>query len=216
MRFFSPLLHFLFHIGYFGPLLMGILDSSFLVLPFGNDLLVVGMVARHHQGAVWYVLSATCGSTIGACLLSLVSRKLGEEGIQKIAGEARYEKLKKRIGSRSGPAVALAGLAPPPFPFTTVIAAVSALGYPLWKTLAINFAARGLRFTVLSWLAIQYGRRILRIAQSAPFQWTMFAFIVICLVASGFSVVHWLRKPGPHAKPGPQHKSAPRHKSAKA
>ena len=87
MKFFAPLLHFLFHIGYFGPLVMGILDSSFLVLPFGNDLLVVGMVARNHAGLPWYVLSAACGSTIGAYLLALVSQKLGEEGIRRIAGE---------------------------------------------------------------------------------------------------------------------------------
>ena len=77
MKFFLPLLHFLFHIGYFGPLLMGILDSSFLMLPFGNDLLVVGLVARNHHGVILYVLAAACGSTLGALALGLVSRKLG-------------------------------------------------------------------------------------------------------------------------------------------
>src|SRR5262249_2937413 len=148
--FFAPFLHFLFHIGYFGPLVMGILDSSFLILPFGNDLVVVGLVASHHRGTPWYVLSAACGSTIGAFFLAFVSRKLGQEGIRKLSGDPSYEKLKKRIGRRSGPAVALAGLAPPPFPFTTVIAAVSALGYPFWRTLLINFVARGVRFTILA------------------------------------------------------------------
>jgi membrane protein YqaA with SNARE-associated domain len=195
MKFFAPLLHFLFHIGYFGPLVMGILDSSFLILPFGNDLIVVGMVARHHHGAPLYVLSAACGSTLGAFLLALVSRKVGEEGIRKMSGDKRYEKLKKRIGSRSGVAVAVAGLAPPPFPFTTAIAAVSALGYPFWKTLLINFLARAARFTIIAILAIKFGRQVLRIAQSAPFKWTMAAFVILCLVASVFSVLHWLRKP---------------------
>lgn len=56
--FLRSFLHFLLHIGYFGPLVMGVLDSSFLILPFGNDLTVVGMVAHHHQGAGWYILSA--------------------------------------------------------------------------------------------------------------------------------------------------------------
>jgi membrane protein YqaA with SNARE-associated domain len=174
---------------------MGILDSSFLVLPFGNDLLVVGMVARHHQEAPGYVLMASCGSTAGACLLSLVSRKLGEEGIRKFAGNARYEKLKNRIGSRCGFAIAVAALAPPPFPYTTVIAAVSALDYSLWRILLINFAARGARFAILAALALKFGPSILGIAKSAPFEWSMFAFIVLCFVASGFSVAHWLRKP---------------------
>jgi membrane protein YqaA with SNARE-associated domain len=195
MRLFAAFAHFLFHIGYFGPLVMGILDSSFLVLPFGNDLLVVGMVARHHQGVPWFVLSAACGSTIGAYLLALVSRKLGEEGIRKISGKSQYEKLKNRIGRRSGFAVTLAGLAPPPFPFTTVIAAVAALGYPMWRILVMNFIARSVRFTILSVLALKFGRGFLGIAQSPPFEWSMVAFIVLCFVASGFSVAHWLRKP---------------------
>ncbi len=195
MKFFAPLLNFLFRIGYFGPAVMGILDSSFLILPFGNDLLVVGMVARHHHGLPWYVLSAACGSTVGAFLLAVVSKKLGEDGIRRVAGDARYEKLKKRIGQRSGIAVAVAGLAPPPFPFTTVIAAVSALGYPLWKILVTNFFARGLRFVILGILAVKFGGQVLRIARSAPFAWCMAAFLLLCLLASVFSIVHWMRKP---------------------
>jgi membrane protein YqaA with SNARE-associated domain len=195
MRFFAPLLTFLFHLGYFGPLVMGILDSSFLVLPFGNDLVVVGLVAQHHHGVPWYVLSAACGSTIGAFLLALVSRRLGEEGIRKIAGDGQYEKLKKRIGKRSGIAVVLAGLAPPPFPFTTVIAGVSALDYPFWRLLLANFAARAVRFAVLSYLALRFGKHVLNIAKSAPFQWSMIAFIAICLIASGFSIWHWFGNP---------------------
>lgn len=196
MRFFFPLVHFLFRIGYFGPFVMGVLDSSFLVLPFGNDLLVVGMVARDPHGVAGYVLSAACGSTAGACLLVLVSRKLGEEGIRKIFGESRYKMLKKRIGNRSGLAVALAGLAPPPFPFTTVIAAVGALGYTLWKILTANFIARSARFTILSVLALKFGPDILRVFKSRPFEWSVGAFIVVCLAASGLSMVRWLREPG--------------------
>lgn len=195
MKVFSGFIQFLFSIGYFGPFVMGILDSSFLVLPFGNDLLVVGMVAGHPQGTAWYVLSAACGSTIGACLLALVARKIGEEGIRRISGKSRYEKLKNRIGRRSGLAVVVAGLAPPPFPFTTVIAAVGALDYPLWKILVINFLARGTRFAILSVLALKFGKNILSVAKSPQFEWSMVAFIVLCFVASGFSVVHWLRKP---------------------
>lgn len=195
MKLFTPLLQFLFRIGYFGPLVMGILDSSFLIFPFGNDLVVVGMVARHHEGLPWYVLSAACGSTIGAYLLAAVSRKLGEDGIRRVVGDARYEKLKMRIGQQSGVAVAVAGLAPPPFPFTTVIAAVSALGYPIWKTLVINFLARGTRFVILGLLALKFGKHILSIAKSSAFEWCMVAFVLLCLAASVWSIIHWMRKP---------------------
>jgi len=195
MNFLVTFFRFLFHIGYFGPFVMGVLDSSFLVLPFGNDLVVVGLVARQPHGVPWYVLSAALGSTVGALVLALVSRKLGEEGLRKLAGDGRYEKLKSRIGNRAGLAVAVAGLAPPPFPFTTVIAAVAAFGYPLWRILLVNFFARAVRFTVLALLALKYGRAVMVIGRSSPFKWSMAVFIVLCLVASGFSIWQWLRKP---------------------
>lgn len=193
MKILHSLLVFLFRLGYFGPLVMGILDSSFLFLPFGNDLLVVGLVAQRHHGVPWFVLSAACGSTLGALVLALVARKVGEETICKFAGQKRYDKLKSRIGTHGGVAVAVAGLAPPPFPFTTVIAAAGALDYPLWRILLINFGARAARFAVLGVLALKFGREVTRIAQSAPFQWTMAGFIVLCLVGTGFSVWHWMR-----------------------
>ncbi len=195
MRFLRPLLHFIFHLGYFGPLVMGVLDSSFLILPFGNDLVVVGLVAQHPHRAAWYVLTAAIGSTLGALLLALVARKLGEQGFEKFAGTRAHERIKKRMGNHAGIAVAVGGLAPPPFPFTTVIAGSAALGYPLWRILVINFFARLARFALLSLLAKHFGRQVLHVAQSVPFEWAMAVFIGICVVASGFSIAHWVRKP---------------------
>lgn len=200
---FRPVLLFLFHAGYLGPFLMGILDSSFLVLPFGNDLLVVGLVAHHPDGLPWYVLSAATGSTVGALFLGAVSRKFGEEGICKVAGKTRFERLKKHLGQRSGLAVAIGGLAPPPFPFTMAIAAASALGYPLWKMATINFFSRATRFVILGFLAIHFGPAVLRIARTPAFFWSMVVFIALCLAASVASIVHWVRS----ARPDEQHTS---------
>lgn len=205
---FVEFLQFIFRIGYFGPLVMGILDSSFLVAPFGNDLVVVGMVARNHGGAPWYILMAACGSTIGALLLAIVARKLGEEGIKKVAGEKRYESLHSRIGNRAGPAIAIAALAPPPFPFTMVIAAAAAIDYPIWRILIINFLARALRFAILAILAIRFGHAVLRIARSQPFEWAMTIFILLCIAASVYSIWHWLRKTRKQAKQATQDSSA--------
>lgn len=190
--FFRPMLLFLFHIGYFGPLLLGIL-TSFIVLPFGNDLLLVGLVAQHHSGMPLYVLSATIGSTIGVFFLSLLARKLGEGGICRVAGQKNFDRLKKNIGQRSGMAVAIGSLAPPPFPYTIVMAAASALGYPLWRLLIINFFARLVRFSIFGLLALKFGHDVLRIAKSPPFFWSMVVFILACFVATGFSIWHWVK-----------------------
>jgi membrane protein YqaA with SNARE-associated domain len=190
---FQHLFRALIHLGYFGPLLMGIMDSSFLFLPIGNDLLVVVLVARQHAHAWIYVLTATCGSTIGASLIDLVCRKIGETGVQKVTGKPRFEYLKKKIGQRGGFFVALACLGPPPFPFTAVVATVSVLNYPRFKLLAVVAGSRLLRFTILSLLAVKYGRAILRIINTPAFKWSVGAVAAICIVVSVMSILKWVR-----------------------
>lgn len=194
MKLLAPFLHLVLGLGYFAPLAMGILDSSFLVLPFGNDLLIVGLAARHHGGAPWYILSAACGSTVGVLLLSLVARKLGEKGVRMIAGDKRYNRLKDRIGNHAGFTISIGALAPPPFPYTVVIAAVATFDYPIWRILVFNFFARAVRFAVLAILAIEFGRAVMGIVKSAPFEWAMIVFIALCAIASIFSIWRWLHR----------------------
>ncbi len=194
MKFLGALLAFLFHLGYFGPLVMGVLDSSFLFLPFGNDLLVVALVADRHGHIPIYVFSAAVGSTLGAWLLTLLARKLGADGICKLAGEKQFGRLKRWIGNRAAIAIAGGALAPPPFPYTLVVAAAGALDYPIPRILSTNFVARAVRFGVLAWLALRFGHQVMEVAQSAPFRWTMIGFIVLCLVGSGLSIRQWVRQ----------------------
>ena len=188
------LLHIIFRLNYLGPFVMGVMDSSFLLLPLGNDLVVISLVVRHHNGYLWYVLAAVCGAVTGTLLLDLVARRIGETGVQRVTGKRRFEYLKRKIGEKGGFAVAVACLSPPPFPYTAVVATVCALGYPRKKLLAIVAGARAVRFLILGALAIRYGRMILRIANSAPFRWTMFFFVGVCVVGSVFSLLTWFKK----------------------
>ncbi len=191
MKFFRPLLTFLFHLGYFGPLLMGVMDSSFLFLPFGNDLLIVGLIAQRRPHPWIYVLTAALGSTLGALLLALVARKFGEAGMRKLAGEKRFNRLCGWISKRGALAIAGGAIAPPPFPYTLVIAAAGALDYSIPRLLTINFFARAVRFTILALLAARFGPEVLRIAQSPAFKWTMAGFVILCIVVSAFSIYKW-------------------------
>jgi membrane protein YqaA with SNARE-associated domain len=210
MKFFRPLLTFIFHLGYFGPLVMGVVDSSFLFLPFGNDLVVVGLVAQKHHHAWLYVVSAAAGSTVGAVILALVARKVGEEKVRELAGEKRFKKLSGWIDQHAVLSIAAGALAPPPFPYTMVIAAASALDYPIARIALVNGVARLARFALLAFLAMKFGNEVLRVAKSAPFVWCMIAFILLCFVGSGFSLWKWFRgKSAPKATAGnqqePQH-----------
>ena len=191
-RLFNGLFIFLLHLGYFAPVCMGVLDSSFLFLPFGNDVLVVVLVSRHHQGLVLYILGAACGSTLGALILAWISGRVGAEGVRKLVGEKRFKKLETKFKKGGGVGIFLATLAPPPFPYTMVIASAAALQYSRARLLALNFAGRALRFTIIGILALVFGRAVLQITQSAAFRWSMTALIMLCLVGSGISIWHWI------------------------
>lgn len=187
-------LAYFLHLGAFGPLILGILDSSFLFLPFGNDLLLVILIAQNHHLFAPYVPIAALGSTIGVFFLDLVCRKGGEEGLKKMMKPNRFEYFKKKMSQRAGMAVAIACIAPPPFPFTPVIAAASAFQYPKKHLLAIAFTMRLVRFSLIGVAAILLGPDILAIAKSPAFTWAMIGFIALCMVGSTISVAGWIRR----------------------
>ncbi len=187
-------LAWLLGLGLAGPLLLGIADSSFLFLPFGNDLLVVILTARDHARMPLYVLTATIGSTLGVLLLDAVCRKAGEEGLKKMMKPARLEYFKRKMSNQAGAAIVTACLAPPPFPFTLVIASASAFEYPRQRLLGLVFLARVVRFTAVAWLAIRFGQEILRIAKAPATTLVMLGFIVLCAAGSAFQVAQWVRR----------------------
>jgi membrane protein YqaA with SNARE-associated domain len=187
-------LAWLLHLGVLGPLLLGIADSSFLFLPFGNDLLIVILTARDHAHLPFYVLTAAIGSTLGVVLLDVVCRKGGEEGLKKMMKPRRLEYFKRRMKNQAAIAIGLACLAPPPFPFTLVIASASAFAYPRQRLLALVFVARAARFTIVGLLAIRFGSDILRIAKAPETTWIMLGFILLCVIGSAFQIMQWARR----------------------
>jgi membrane protein YqaA with SNARE-associated domain len=182
----------LLRLGALGLVILGVLDSSFLFLPIGNDLLLVALVARHHRQFLVYVLAASVGSVAGVLLLDLVCRKGGEEGLKKMMTPKRLIYLKKQVQRRSGIALIIACLAPPPFPFT-IVAAASALQYPRLRLLGVVFGARAVRFSLVGLAAIWLNREILRIANSPEFAWIMEGFTALCVIGSIASIIRWLR-----------------------
>lgn len=171
---------------------MGVADSSFFFLPIGNDLLIVILVARHHERFWIYTLMGALGSTIGVLLMNLVAGKLGESGVQKLAGQRRFEFLKRKISKRGGIFVALGALAPPPFPFMMVVATTSALAYPRTKLLPIVFGARVVRFLIFSALAVKYGRGILRAINTDWFKYSAIGLAVLCITVSAITITKWV------------------------
>lgn len=200
MKQFLDHLYILFsHHGGIGLLILGTLDSSFLFLPLGNDLLIIAMTARKHVLIPYYAAMATAGSVLGCLTLDLLFRKGGEKSLEKHVSRKRLAYLRQRIDKDAAWALAFASLMPPPFPFTPFVAGAAALQYPRRKLLSVIGAARLVRFFVEGLLAIFVGRQLLRIARSPAFEYAMGALIGICIVGSAISIYRWIseskRKP---------------------
>jgi membrane protein YqaA with SNARE-associated domain len=182
--------------GGLGLVVLGILDSSFLFAPLGNDLLVVAMSARKHSVPLmlYYAAASTVGSVLGCLLVDLILRKAGEKGLEKHLPKRRLDYVKRKVTDNAAWALVVAAIAPPPFPFTPFVMAAAALQYPRKKMLAVIGVARMVRFTALGALALIFGRKILRWADSAIVQDVLIGLIVVCTIGSIVSVIGWVRR----------------------
>jgi membrane protein YqaA with SNARE-associated domain len=204
----KTLFNFFARLGLWGILILAALDSSFLVAPFGNDLLLVGLVSsnRHIGYTILCVVVASIGSILGVFIVDLIMRKAGEEGLSHFVKPNQVKKLKKNIDKHAGWALFLAALIPPPFPFTAAVITASALQTSRKKMFLTVFAGRLVRFAIEGMLAIFFGRQVLEIMNSKVIEYLVYGVIAIAIVGSVLSVMKWIssRKGSPRARPQPQ------------
>lgn len=186
-------IRFFLGLGAFGLIGMGVLDSSVLFLPFGNDLLVVALTARN-PGRFWlYALVATLGSLLGCLITDWISRKVGKAGIENMVKADRLSSVQNRLKKHTFWALGSAALMPPPFPFTIFLIASSALQISRWRVMTAVGVGRLVRFTILAALAAKYGRQILKFAERDELQYFVIALAVISVAGSIFSIMKWVR-----------------------
>jgi membrane protein YqaA with SNARE-associated domain len=179
-----------------GLFLMSALDSSFLVLPFGNDLLLIALISSERTGPTWiaYVLVSTIGSVLGVFVIDLLMRKTGEKGLERFVSRQKVERLKAKIENKAGVTVFVATLIPPPFPFTPVIMTASALQCSRAKILGAVFVGRLIRFTAEAILALYFGRKLIAYINSDVVEYIVYGLIAIAIFASAASLIRWLRR----------------------
>jgi len=182
--------------GALGLFLLSALDSSFLFLPFGNDVLLIALVSSERTSLTWilYVLVSAIGSLVGVFVIDLIMRKTGEKGLERFIGPKRLEKLKQKIENKAGITVFVSTMMPPPFPFTPVIMTASALQCPRSKLFGAVLGGRLIRFTVEALLALYFGRRVIRYINSDVFAYFVYALMAIAFIGSAFSAVKWLNQ----------------------
>src|SRR6185295_6322619 len=189
-------LRFFLRLGLFGLFLMSALDSSFLVLPFGNDLLLIALVSSNRESLIWivYVIVSAIGSVVGVFFVDLIMRKAGESGLERFISQNRIEKLKAKLENKAGVTLFVATLIPPPFPFTAVVMTASALQSPRLQLLTAVFLGRLVRFGVEAVLALYFGRQMIAFLNSDVVTYLVYGLIGVAIVLSTLSLLRWLKR----------------------
>jgi len=190
------MIRFFLRLGIFGLFLLSALDSSFLVLPFGNDLLLIALVNSNRGSLVWigYVLASVLGSIVGVFVIDLLMRKTGEKGLEHFLSPEKIQKFKKKIEDKAGITVFVATVLPPPFPFTPVVMTASALQCPRGKLFGAVIVGRLVRFTTEAMLALYFGRKLIAYINSDVVTYAVYGLVGVGAVLSTLSLITWLRR----------------------
>jgi membrane protein YqaA with SNARE-associated domain len=179
-----------------GLFLMSALDSSFLVLPFGNDLLLIALVSSNRESLIWiaYVLVSAAGSVLGVFVIDLLMRKAGEKGLERFVKPRKLERLKQKLENKLGVTVFVATVLPPPFPFTPVIMTASALQCSRKKLIGAVFVGRIIRYTAEAVLALYFGRQVIAYLNSDVVSYVVYGLIAAAVVLSSLSLIRWFKR----------------------
>jgi membrane protein YqaA with SNARE-associated domain len=193
--------HWAIHLGVAGLFLVSILDSSIIPLPVPGttDLLLLWMVS--HNGDPWLLASsAIAGSLIGGYTSWNIGKKGGQAALQRWVPASILKRIVGWVERHPILAVFLPAILPPPIPLSPFILASGALGIPRKSFLLTFGAARILRYSLVAWLAVVYGRQMVRMwagpleKWSTPLLW-VFAAVVVSGVCMGIVKLRSHKKP---------------------
>jgi membrane protein YqaA with SNARE-associated domain len=186
--------HWIFHLGAFGLIPLGVLDASVIPLPGSMDVLTIVLAAKQPDWWIYYALMATAGSVIGNYLTYRLARKGGKETLERKLSRKNMNMVTKNFERWGFGAIAIPALLPPPMPLVPFILAAGATKYPLKKFLAALTLARIVRYSILSLLAARYGHEIISFMgkHTHPVIFAVAALVAIAAVV--FLVLHYGKK----------------------
>jgi membrane protein YqaA with SNARE-associated domain len=177
--------HWLVHLGPLGLLAVAVFDSSPIPLPIpgSTDLLLLWLVA--HTGEPWLlVLSAVTGSILGGYITWHIGRRGGEAALRHYVSKRLLGRVNAWVEHHPILSVFLPAILPPPIPLSPFLLASGALGVSRNRFLLAYGVARTLRYSLVAWLAVTYGRHVVRMwsstlqAWSAPLLWIFGALML--------------------------------------
>jgi membrane protein YqaA with SNARE-associated domain len=179
--------------GAFGVLLLSALDSSFLMLPFANDIAVIVLVSLHHGRLPLIVGAATLGSLIGCGVMFAIGHAGGENFIRRHMSPQRFEQMQRIMGRKGPILLATPAIIPPPFPFTAFVLGAGALEVRAKPFLMMLTVMRLLRFLAEGIAAIYFGRGIANWLQTPSFRLVIDVLMGLAVLGSAYSVYRLIR-----------------------
>lgn len=169
----APMPHWLTHLGALGLFSVAVIDSSVIPLPLpgSTDLLLLWLVA--HGGNPWLLtLWAVAGSILGGYSTWLVGRKGGKDALRSHVPKRIHSRVVGWVERHGLLAIFVPAVLPPPIPLSPFVLASGALGVPRGRFMAVFGAARSLRYSVVAWLAVRYGRSVVSIWSGTLQKWS--------------------------------------------
>jgi membrane protein YqaA with SNARE-associated domain len=184
--------HWLVRLGPVGLFAVAIVDSSIIPLPIpgSTDLLLLLLVS--HSGNPWLLTAcAIAGSIIGGYTTWHLGKKGGEAAMSRWMSPRMLKRVNVWVGDHPVLAVFLPAVLPPPIPLSPFILASGALGVSRGRFLAAYSAARILRYSLVSWLAVAYGRHVVRLYNQELGKWSaplLWMFLAVAVAGLGYGI----------------------------
>ena len=184
-------LRWLAHLGMPGVFGVAVIDSSVIPMPLpgSTDLLLLWLVS--HRGNPWAMLAcAVAGSLLGGYFTWKIGKEGGDAALRRYVPRRLLDRTKHWAQGNPILAVFIPAILPPPIPLSPFLLAAGALKVSLGRFMPVFAAARALRYGVIAWLAVRYGRQVIHLwsatleKYAAPVGWT-FAVVVIASVLYG-------------------------------
>lgn len=186
--------HWLFHLGAFGLIPLGLLDASVIPLPGSMDVLTIVLAAKQPEWWFYYALMATVGSVLGNFLTYRLARKGGKEMLEKKLSRKNMDRVAQTFERWGFGAIAIPALLPPPMPMIPFVLAAGATRYSLKKFLAAMTLGRLVRYSLLAMLAARYGHQIISFIHHHGHPVILSVIGVVAVVAVIFLVLHYGKK----------------------